>query len=220
MNRLTMVMVAGTLALTACATRAQTLGPGATASTPAVDRPSPKRAATAPPRAAKPPKKSTSGSPVVRKSQSCRAVSGGSEGSVAQLVDVRVGAHEGYDRVTFEFAPPSDGRYFGLPPYEIKSATPPITQDGSGEPVAVDGSSFAVMIVQGASGVDFTGGDGYKVTYDGPKEFRPGYEALAEATQTGDFEAVLSWAFGLNQSSCWTVLELENPLRLAIDFQH
>ncbi len=218
MKRLAMVMVAATLALTACGTRAtQTLGPAPKGS-PAVASPSPK--ATTPAKAAKSPKKQAPGSTVVRKSKSCGSVSGGSvEGFVAQLVDVRVGAHEGYDRVTFEFAPPNDGRYFGLPPYEINSATPPITQDGSGDPVAVDGSSFAVMIMQGASGVDLTADD-YTITYDGPKEFRPGYEALAEATQTGDFEAVLSWAFGLNRGSCWTVLELKDPVRLAIDFQH
>lgn len=217
MKRFTIVMAVAGLALSACATRAQTLGPVSKGSTPSVGNPSPKSTNT--PRPAKSPKKSASGSTVTPRPKSCRAASGGNEGSVAQLVDVRVGAHEGYDRVTFEFAPPSDGRYFGLPPYQIKTATPPITEDGSGSPVAVDGDSFAVMIMQGASGVEFTA-DGFKLSYDGPKEFRPGYEALAEATQTGDFEAVLSWAFGLNQSSCWSVHELNSPLRLAIDFQH
>jgi hypothetical protein len=217
MKRFTIVMTVAGLALSACATRAQTLGPVSNGSTPSVS-PSPESTT---PRPAKSPKKSASGSnsTVAPKPQSCRAVSGGHEGSVAQLVDVRVGAHDSYDRVTFEFAPPSDGRYFGLPPYQIKGAIPPITQDASGEPVAVDGTKFAVMVVQGASGVDITA-EGLKITYDGPKEFRPGYESLAEATQTGDFEAVLSWAFGLNQSSCWTVHELKSPLRLAIDFQH
>jgi hypothetical protein len=221
MKRLTMFAVVAILALTACATRAgSTLGPAPTSSTRAAGSPSPKPSTPRSAKSAKPTVKKPVGQPVVRKDSSCKTVSGGSEGSVAQLVDVRVGAHEAYDRVTFEFAPAKDGQHFALPAYQVKAATPPITQDGSGASVDVDGTSFAVMVMQGASGVDFTGQDGYEITYHGPKAIRPGYEALAEATQTGDFEAVLSWAFGLNQGSCWTVLELKDPVRLAIDFQH
>ncbi|MGH2572353.1 MAG: AMIN-like domain-containing (lipo)protein [Actinomycetota bacterium] len=154
-----------------------------------------------------------------RKEVQCETVRGGSENHVASLVDVRVGTHDGYDRVTFEFAPPNDDRYFGLPLYEVKSVTPPIRQDGSGDPVEVDGESFAGIAFRGASGWDFSGED-VEITYDGPKEFRPGFEALKEAEQTGDYEAILSWAFGLKQESCWTVHVLQAPLRVAIDFSH
>lgn len=196
MKRFRILALAAALGLSACATgAASTVGPRSDGSAPAVHSPAPQ-------------------------AESCEASSGGHEGKVASLVDVRVGAHDGYDRVTFEFAPPRDGKYFGLPPYEIKAATLPIVQDGSGEPVEVAGESFASIVIHGASGVDFTGQSGYEVTYDGPKEIRPGYEALVEATQTGDFEAVLSWAFGMNEGSCWTVVELEDPLRLVIDLSH
>jgi hypothetical protein len=194
MKRFSILAVVAALGLTACATgAASTVGPRSDGPT-AVATPSPKKAA------------------------SCEAVSGGSERKVANLVDVRVGTHAGYDRVSFEFAPPSNGKYFGLPPYELKAATLPIVQDGSGEPVDVEGDAFAALMIHGASGVDFTGPEGYEITYDGPKEFRPGYAALVEATRIGDFEAVLSWAFGLNQGSCWTVAEMQDPLRLVIDF--
>jgi hypothetical protein len=216
-----MVMVAATFALAACSTSSgQALGPAPQGAAPAVRRASPRATTPKPRKAASPkPTKEQAGQQVVQRSQSCDTFSGGTEGSVAQLVDVRVGAHQGYDRVTFEFAPPSDGRYFGLPPYEVKQVDPPIRQDGSGEPVAVDGISFATIVFQGASGVEFTE-DGYTLTYDGPKEFRPAYETLAEATETGDFEAVLSWAFGLSHDACPRVLVLQDPLRVAIDFQH
>ncbi len=86
--------------------------------------------------------------------KSCQPLTGGTEGSVAQLVDVRIGTDDGYDRVTFEFASPSDGQYFGLPRYELVPATPPITEDGSGDPVSMDGSRYAVIVFHGASGVD------------------------------------------------------------------
>ena len=149
--------------------------------------------------------------------KSCDPVRGGTDGKIAQLVDVRVGAHEGYDRVTFEFAPPSDGRYFGLPPFDLHRATPPLHEDGSGDPVSLDGSYFAGVVFHGAAGYDFIG-EG--PTYTGPRDFRRDFRTLAEARQMGDYEATLSWAFGLNSASCWEVHVLENPLRMAIDFPH
>jgi hypothetical protein len=214
MKRFSVLVVVAGLGLSACATgAASTVDLGSSRSTPVVDRPSATPTGEAP-LPAKSPKKQGTEEP-----HTCSSVSGGDDAVLAQLVDVRVGAHDGYDRVTFEFAPPSDGRYFGLPSYEIHRATPPITQDGSGDPVAVDGESFAVIVFHGASGVDSTA-DEYTITYEGPREFTPGFEVLAEATQTGDFEATLSWAFGLNEVSCWSVLELDDPMRVAIDFSH
>jgi hypothetical protein len=128
-----------------------------------------------------------------------------------------VGTHEGYDRVTFEFAPPSDGKYFGLPPYDLHRATPPLREDGSGEPVSLDGSRFAWIVFHGAAGYDFIEGG---PTYTGPRDFRRDFRTLAEARQMGDYEATLSWAFGLNSASCWKVHVLQDPLRVAIDFPH
>jgi hypothetical protein len=119
--------------------------------------------------------------------------------------------------VTFEFEAPSDGQYFGLPPYSLVDATPPITLDGSGDPISVDGSDFAVAIFHGAAGYDFAEGT---PSYTGPKDFRPDFPVLAEARQTGDYEATLSWAFGLHGASCWRVQELQAPLRVVIDFPH
>lgn len=151
----------------------------------------------------------------------CPSASGGGD-YVANLVDVRVGTHEGFDRVVFELAPSAEGpQYFGIPRYEIGTATPPIMEDPSGEPVAVDGSNFAWIGFHGASGVEFTNADpGYYLTYTGPREIKPGFEVLAEAQQTGDFERTLFWAFGLNRASCWHVLELSDPARVVIDFPH
>src|SRR4051812_23699039 len=61
-------------------------------------RPAPPRAATDP--------SGSSGTPA-GSPRPCSASSGGTEGTPAvQLTDVRVGAHEGYDRVTFEFGAP------------------------------------------------------------------------------------------------------------------
>jgi hypothetical protein len=150
----------------------------------------------------------------------CEAVSGGEEGLLAQLVDVQVVALDGYDRITFEFAPSQDDpEHFGMPSFDVHSLTPPIIADPSGQPVSVEGDHYAGVVLRGASAMESSTEDpGYAITYTGPTEFKPGFQILREAQQTGDFERVLSWAFGLSGDSCWTVTQLEDPLRLVIDF--
>ena len=46
----------------------------------------------------------------------------------ANITDVRIGTHDGYDRVVFEFAG-------GLPEVSLERAEPPFTHDASGEPI-------------------------------------------------------------------------------------
>jgi hypothetical protein len=76
-------------------------------------------------------------------------------------------------------------------------------------------------VFHGGTGVEFDDSEqGYTLTYTGPRDFRRDFRSLAEARQMGDFEATLSWAFGLNSASCWKVHVLQNPLRVAIDFPH
>jgi hypothetical protein len=211
MKRFMIAATAVGLALTGCATRA-----GTSVAPPATSRTTQSIRSTAP---AKPAAKKVSRKHVQSQPRSCEPVRGGTAGKVAQLVDARVATHEGYDRVTLEFGSPADRKYFGLPPYEVASASPPITEDGSGELVDIHDSHFATAIVHGASGVDGTA-DEFTITYSGPRDFRPRYHALAEARETGDFEAVLSWVFGTNSASCWDVQVHQDPLRMVIDFPH
>lgn len=167
--------------------------------------PTPTQASLAPPI----PSPGTKGSP-------CPPTAGG-EDSFVHLVDVRTGSHGTYDRVTFEFRATSGGKR--IPKYQLESATPPFTEDASGEPIAVEGNAFARIIFHGATGVDLDG-ETPRQTYTGPKEIKPGFDILVEAQETGDFEATLSWVFGLSRSSCWSVQLLEGPLRFVLDFLH
>lgn len=148
----------------------------------------------------------------------CKPETGGEQGVYTNLVDVRVGTHAGYDRITFEFrAPkPNVGGKTGIPRYEIRAARPPFTQDGSGSPLAVSGSAFINLVFHGASGVD----PNYRPTYHGPTVFRPGFDVLREAVRSGDFEATLGWVLGLNRQTCWNVLELHGPDRVVLDVPH
>jgi hypothetical protein len=148
--------------------------------------------------------------------RTCAPETGGQDGVYTNLVDVRIGSHPGYDRITFEFrAPkPNPGGKAGIPRYEIRAARPPFTQDGSGAPLAVSGNAFVNLVFHGATGYDF---EDYEPTYDGPAVLRAGFDVLREAVRSGDFEATLGWVLGLERQTCWDVLELRDPERVVID---
>lgn len=131
------------------------------------------------------------------------------------LKDVRAAAHEGFDRVVFEFEAP-EGQAEAIPRYMLRSVAPPFTKDPSDEPMAVSGSAFLALNLQGASGVDLSG-ETYRQVYIGPKELRPNLAVLVELEEQGDFEATVNWVFGLSEVSCPTVTTLSRPHRIVID---
>ena len=133
----------------------------------------------------------------------------GSTTDRAQITDVRVGEHEGYDRVVFQFDS-------GLPDAVIEGVLPPFYADPSGLEIEVDGSAFLKVTMQGASKVSPDG----VVTYDGSTSFEPGFERLIQLVEGGDFEAVSTWYLGLDGGSCYRVLTLSDPSRLVIDIEH
>jgi hypothetical protein len=126
-----------------------------------------------------------------------------------QLIDVRVGGHDGYDRVVFEF----DN---GIPEYILSAAEPPYTEDPSGNPIDVDGDAVLQLVMIGGTSVS----PDYEQTYDGPFEFEPGFTQLVHLVEAGDFEAVSSWYIGLAGDACARVLTLDGPDRLVIDIEH
>ena len=127
----------------------------------------------------------------------------------AQITDVRVGTHDGYDRVVFEF----DN---GIPEFRLEEATPPLLQDPSGLEMDVDGNAFLRLVMQGGTAISPDGVE----TYTGPNDFTPEFPRLAELVSAGDFEAVSSWYIGLSETACVRVLTLTGPSRLVIDLEH
>jgi len=127
----------------------------------------------------------------------------------AQIADVRVGTHDGYDRVVFEFDS-------GLPDAVIEGALPPFYADPSGQEITVAGSAFLKVTMHGASRVSPDG----VATYAGSKNFEPGFERLVQLVEGGDFEAVSTWYLGLDGGGCFRVLTLSDPSRLVIDIEH
>ncbi len=130
----------------------------------------------------------------------------------AHISDVRVGAHEGYDRIVFEFEK-------GIPALDVKVGKPPFTKDPSGLPLKVDGERFLVFILRGGTAVTPNG----RVTYDGRTNFRLDRPPLVQFVQAGDFEAQSEWVAGLTkpvgmtEPGCIRVFALSDPDRLVID---
>jgi hypothetical protein len=126
---------------------------------------------------------------------------------------VRVARQEGFDRVTFEFAGPN------VPGYEIGYTERPITEDGSGNEVTVQGDHVVKVRFEPASGVDLTGATMQEI-YTGPTVVTGDTSTVNEVVRTGDFEAVLSWAVGLADKVDFRVSTLESPSRVVIDFRN
>jgi hypothetical protein len=127
----------------------------------------------------------------------------------ATITDVRVGSHQGYDRVVFEFDA-------GTPQTVIEAVLPPFFQDPSGLPLEVAGTAFLKVTMTGASRVSLDG----VVAYDGPTSFEPGFDQLVQLIEGGDFEAVSNWYLGLDGGGCIRALTLDDPSRLVIDIEH
>ena len=140
------------------------------------------------------------------------AVTGEAEVSETALLErVAVAGHDGYDRVVFQFRN-------GLPGYRVEYVEPPLREDGSGNLVELDGDAFVVVRMEPASGFDLTVPEG-EMVYTGPRRIAgDGTSTVREIVRTGDFEAVLTWAVGLDRVVSFRVLTLENPARIVVDF--
>ena len=139
-----------------------------------------------------------------------------SASATALLERVAVGHHQGYDRVVFQF------RDEGVPGYRVEYALPPLKEDGSGAPVPVAGNALVIVRMEPASGFDLNTGEG-EMVYKGPKRISgssAGATAVKEVVRTGDFEAVLSWAIGLEAKVDFRVTTAASPARLIVDFRN
>ena len=131
---------------------------------------------------------------------------------LAYLSDVRTGRHdEGFDRVTFEFEGGATG-------YRIEYVDPPIMEDPSDLPVAIDGNAFLRVVFFSASAVDLST-DTPRVTCC-VSVIMTGFPSLVDLKETGDFEATLSYVLGLSEEVDFRVGTLQNPYRIYIDVAH
>jgi hypothetical protein len=113
---------------------------------------------------------------------------------------MRVGRHDGYDRVVFDF----DGC---LPPTARVRFVEQVRQDGSGDVVRLAGRAF----VQ----VTFEGTESRGLTYR--SRIKPGYPTLKEVAFVSSFEGYVNFGIGVAKGAGVRVFELDNPYRVVVD---
>ncbi len=187
------------LTLVGCGANPTTFGassPTATtsASSSPTATPSPQDSAT--PTAAPTPQATPQPLPVF----SCADASGGDTAS--EVVAVRVGQHDGYDRLVIEFNGP-------IPAYSVKGRSgTSFTTSPKGQTVTLGGTNGVLIVMH--SIVNWT-------SYSGPLAFNPNFPILREARQIENFEGYQQWALGIQGSPCLRVITLTSPSRLVVD---
>lgn len=140
-------------------------------------------------------------------------VSAPAPGQRAYLTAVRAAASPGGgSRVVFETDPV-------VPGYVVDYVERPVTEDGSGKKIAVDGAAVLQVRLLDASGARL---DGEKVvlTYTGPKRVPATGTGgvVTEVVAAGDFEGQVTWVIGLRARPAGIrVSTLSAPSRLVID---
>lgn len=142
--------------------------------------------------------------------QATGPATGSTEGTIL-LEAVRLATQDGFDRLVFEFSGDA------TPEFVARYVEPPVTEDGSGEPVDVAGTAYLSLTMLGASGVDMSGPE-FRQVYTGPDRLTaPGLGAVQEVVETGDFEATLTWVLGVDARRPFTVRPMAGPGRLVVD---
>jgi hypothetical protein len=116
---------------------------------------------------------------------------GGSKGAAEQGPALLTAVHVDATSVTFDFK---------SAPLQVKAAYQPksrIVESGSGRPVPLKGTAYAVVHFVPSATADFDG-ETVKPTYTGPRRIA-GPGPVLETAKTSDFEADLAWAIGLER---------------------
>lgn len=120
------------------------------------------------------------------------------------LTDVRVGEHDGFDRVVLEFTGT------GVPGWSAGYVDEAV-MDGSGEVVQLEGDTFLDVYVSGTTWP----ADGH---YDGPARLRPGTDPVAAVHVAGAFEGYTQVLVGLDgRPAPFRTFALRDPARLVVD---
>ena len=129
----------------------------------------------------------------------------------AHLTAVRASASaDDGSRIVFEFDA-------AVPGYEIGYVDRPVTEDGSGDEVTVEGDAVLQVRLSNAAGARLEGERVIR-TYAGPDRVPAGDGVAVEVVDAGDFEGVVTWVIGLRRRvPAVSLSSLSGPNRLVID---
>lgn len=129
--------------------------------------------------------------------------------TIAQLTNIRVGAHPTYDRIVFDLT--------ALPATENAKYVAQLVRDPSGQPVSLPGNAFVQVTMTGTAAHDDNG----SLTYTGPQTFTtPQLTNVRAVALIGDFEGVVTVGLGLRHRAGVHVFTLTGPNRLVVDVDH
>lgn len=126
----------------------------------------------------------------------------------ATLVAVRTGTHEGFDRVVFEFEE-------RIPGYHTEYIDQPVRKCGSGKVTQLAGDGWLEVRMYPANAHTE---EGQPTVAE--RERMPNLPVLSELELTCDFEALVTWVFGVESPNRYQVRELSSPPRLVVDVRH
>lgn len=125
--------------------------------------------------------------------------------AIAMLTAVRIGKHEGVDRLVFEFT--------GTPPkYHIEYIDRPVRQCGSGDVVPLPGDAWLSIRFEPANAHTEAGQPSVH-----ERDIEVTGRNLRRVKLICDFEAVVEWVAAVGYPGRFKVLELKDPTRIVID---
>ena len=126
-----------------------------------------------------------------------------------KVVDMRVGAHQNFDRVVIDL----DGK---VPGYDVRYRRH-LSYDGSGDRVPLKGRKFIAIALFPAKAHDRHGHD----VYAGPDlQQYSQFDTLRGAAFLGDFEGYVTLGLSLRHRADFRVTVLHASNRIVIDLQH
>ena len=125
-----------------------------------------------------------------------------------QLVNVRTGRHDAYDRTVFDFTG-------GTPGYRVEYGT--LTGQGTGDPIPLAGKASLVIVFHPAAAHDLNTGAS---TYDISRTLNPNLPTLKQIRFGGDYEGYVSAGLGLTGTVGFRVFQLHSPDPVVVDVAH
>ncbi|MGI8535022.1 MAG: AMIN-like domain-containing (lipo)protein [Mycobacteriales bacterium] len=132
-------------------------------------------------------------------------------GGLLSVVAVRVARQEGYDRVVFELA----GKQPGEPGWRVEYTDDP-AQQGSGNPVKVEGAAALAVFITGTGFPFDTGAEEENDDPTLPPDLAVIEDVVLGATFEGQYEAFV----GTAREAPFRVFRLADPARVVIDVRH
>jgi hypothetical protein len=132
---------------------------------------------------------------------------GDASGGPVTVTEIRVGRHEGFDRVVFEL----DGT--GTPGWDVRYVDQPASQ-GSGDPIDVEGSAFLQVTLTGIGLPGDTGVD----EWSGPNPLAISEtETVTEVAWDATFEGQSVAYVGTTARAPFRVFLLDDPVRVVLE---